>query len=101
MLVQRGTLGVGSVIVAGTTWARVRTLGVSDGGGGTLRAAGPSVPVEVIGWRELPAAGCEVLEAESEVRLPGHTPQFGSAAPTLTLVRHRRIPAPGGRQGGD
>ena len=67
VLVQRGTLAIGSVLVAGKTWARVRTLGAAGGAGATLDKAGPSVPVEVVGWRELPAAGSEVLEAENEV----------------------------------
>lgn len=70
VLIQRGTVNVGTVLVAGTTWARVRTLsaaGSSGPGGGRLESAGPSMPVEVIGWRDLPPAGSEVLAAESEV----------------------------------
>lgn len=45
LLVQRGILSVGQYLVAGTAWARVRTM--TDEGGKTLKGAGPSVPVEV------------------------------------------------------
>ena len=64
MLVQRGTLAPGACIVAGTTWGRVRAL--SDENGRAVKAAGPSRPVQVIGWRELPHAGDEVIQVASE-----------------------------------
>ncbi|KAK5126398.1 hypothetical protein LTR85_010634 [Meristemomyces frigidus] len=64
VLVRRGTLKVGAVIVAGKTWARVRTL--KNEGGQTVREVGPGMPVEVDGWRDQPAAGDEVLQAPSE-----------------------------------
>lgn len=64
VLVSRGTLRPGDVVVAGSTWARVRTL--RDEGGATVLAAGPGTPVEVDGWREQPTAGDEVLQAENE-----------------------------------
>ncbi|RZF33118.1 hypothetical protein LSTR_LSTR014639 [Laodelphax striatellus] len=62
VLVQRGRLRVGCVVVAGVAWARVRTM--SDGGGG----ATPATPVEVSGWRGnvVPSAGDIVLEVASE-----------------------------------
>ena len=65
LLVQRGTLRRGAVLVAGGCWARVRAL--FDDAGLPVPRAGPSVPVEVLGWRELPSAGLEVLEVDSEV----------------------------------
>ncbi|KAJ1567781.1 hypothetical protein HK405_004777, partial [Cladochytrium tenue] len=64
MIVKRGTLANGQVVVAGTTWARVR--GLVDENGKPLRSAGPALPVEVSGWKELPAAGDQVLEAPDE-----------------------------------
>ncbi|KAJ3090990.1 hypothetical protein HK100_007303, partial [Physocladia obscura] len=64
MLVTRGTLQAGQVLVAGTTWCKVRTL--SDDKGKTLKAAGPSVPVEISGWKDLPSAGDFALQAENE-----------------------------------
>jgi translation initiation factor IF-2 len=93
VLVQRGTVRVGSVLVAGDTWARVRTLAVAGGGGSDssddVTGAGPSVPVEIGGWRDLPPAGSEVLEAASEVR-PAHMQpsHAGSAHTPLSVHTH-------------
>ncbi|CAK1359597.1 Translation initiation factor IF-2, mitochondrial [Cercospora beticola] len=64
VLVRRGTLKPGAVIVAGKTWARVRSL--RNEGGRTLQEVGPGMPVEVDGWRDQPMAGDEVLQAPSE-----------------------------------
>ncbi|KAK5936394.1 hypothetical protein CgunFtcFv8_027761 [Champsocephalus gunnari] len=65
-LVQTGTLRRGSVLVAGTSWAKVRFL--LDENGRALQEAGPSVAVEIAGWKELPAAGDTMMEVESEQR---------------------------------
>lgn len=62
-LVQRGTLELGQFFIAGTQWGRIRTL-TSDHGT-PLRVAGPSVPVEVVGFTGLPAAG-DVLVVTAE-----------------------------------
>jgi translation initiation factor IF-2 len=64
VLVRRGTLRVGDVIVAGTTWARVRTL--RNEAGVEVAEAPPGTPVEVDGWRDQPSAGDEVLQAPTE-----------------------------------
>ncbi|PGG97163.1 translation initiation factor IF-2 [Blastomyces parvus] len=64
LLVKRGTLRPGDVIVAGTTWAKVRTL--KNEAGVVISEALPGTPVEVDGWKEQPQAGSEVLEARSE-----------------------------------
>lgn len=64
VLVRRGTLRVGDILVAGTTWARVRTL--KNEGGIAIDEVGPGMPVEVDGWREQPIAGDEVLQAADE-----------------------------------
>ena len=64
VIVTRGTVRVGSTIVAGTSFARVRQLFSADGR--ILDKAGPGTPVEVTGWKEIPEAGDEVLEAASE-----------------------------------
>ncbi|XP_035449865.2 translation initiation factor IF-2, mitochondrial isoform X3 [Spodoptera frugiperda] len=66
VLVQRGTLRRGSVIVAGTGWAKVRVLNSAEGR--VVQEAPPSTPVSVLGWRELPSAGDQVLEVSSEKR---------------------------------
>ncbi|XP_043214904.1 translation initiation factor IF-2, mitochondrial-like isoform X1 [Amphibalanus amphitrite] len=64
VLVQRGTLRRGAVLVAGGCWARVRAM--FDDAGRPVQRAPPSAPVEVLGWKELPSAGLEVLEVDSE-----------------------------------
>ncbi|MEW9308088.1 translation initiation factor IF-2 [Labrys neptuniae] len=66
VLVQRGTLKVGDIVVAGAEWGRVRAL-VSDIGA-TMPAAGPSVPVEVLGFNGTPEAGDRVAVVENEAR---------------------------------
>ena len=66
MLVQRGTLRVGDIIVAGTQWGRVRAL--LDDKGVTRQEAGPSFPVEILGFNGTPEAGDRVAVVESEAR---------------------------------
>lgn len=65
-VVQRGTLRRGCILVAGKSWAKVRFL--FDENGRAVTEAGPSVAVEVVGWKELPSAGETILEVESEQR---------------------------------
>ena len=66
VLVQRGTLHVGDIIVAGAEWGRVRAL-VSDTGE-PVQEAGPSVPVEVLGFTGTPDAGDRLAVVETEAR---------------------------------
>jgi translation initiation factor IF-2 len=66
VLVQRGTLKVGQLIVAGRAWGRVRAL--IDDKGLNVAAAGPSVPVEVLGFDSAPEAGDQLAVVESEAR---------------------------------
>jgi translation initiation factor IF-2 len=66
VLVQRGTLKVGALVVAGSHWGRVRAL--IDDKGATLEAATPSTPVEVLGFSGAPDAGDRVAVVESEAR---------------------------------
>lgn len=66
VLVQRGTLRVGDLVVAGAEWGRVRAL-VTDTGDNTA-AAGPSTPVEVLGFSGTPDAGDRLAVVENEAR---------------------------------
>jgi translation initiation factor IF-2 len=66
VLVQRGSLHVGDIVVAGAEWGRVRAL-VSDSGEGVAEA-GPSTPVEVLGFNGTPEAGDRLAVVESEAR---------------------------------
>lgn len=65
MIVKRGTLKPGSVLVAGTSWCRVKRM--IDANRVSHSSAGPATPIEVLGWKELPVAGDLVLEADTEV----------------------------------
>ena len=66
VLVQRGTLHVGDIIVAGMAWGRVRAL--LDDHGANIDTAGPSVPVEVLGFDSAPDAGDQFAVVENEAR---------------------------------
>ncbi|MBO0750930.1 MAG: translation initiation factor IF-2 [Bradyrhizobiaceae bacterium] len=66
VLVQRGTLHGGDIVVAGAEWGRVRAL-VSDTGA-AVSEAGPSMPVEILGFNGTPEAGDRLAVVESEAR---------------------------------
>ena len=66
VLVQRGTLKVGDILVAGAEWGRVRAL--VDDRGRRLDEAIPSQPVEVLGLGGVPGAGDEFVVVDSEIR---------------------------------
>ncbi|XP_026481994.1 translation initiation factor IF-2, mitochondrial-like isoform X2 [Ctenocephalides felis] len=65
-LVTRGTLRRGNILVSGLTSCRVRALYDHHGDQVTHIPAGPGIPVEVAGWRDLPKAGDQMIEVESE-----------------------------------
>ena len=64
LLVQNGTLNIGDIIIAGTAVGRVRAM--TDDKGRSIKSAGPSVPVEVIGLAEVPESGDEFAAVEDE-----------------------------------
>jgi translation initiation factor IF-2 len=66
VLIQRGTLHPGDIVVAGAEWGRVRAL-VSDTGE-PVQSAGPSTPVEVLGFSGTPDAGDRLAVVDSEAR---------------------------------
>lgn len=66
ILVKRGTMRPGDYIAAGTTWAKIRHL--RNEAGDDITEAPPGTPVEILGWRDLPAAGDEVIQAPDEGR---------------------------------
>ncbi|MBB3770674.1 translation initiation factor IF-2 [Angulomicrobium tetraedrale] len=66
VLVQRGTLHVGDIVVAGAEFGRVRAL--IDDKGANVTAAGPSFPVEVLGFNSTPEAGDRLAVVENEAR---------------------------------
>jgi translation initiation factor IF-2 len=64
LLVQNGTLNVGDAIIVGTTYGRIRAM--FDDKGKKIKSAGPSIPVEILGLSEVPAAGDRFHEVKDE-----------------------------------
>ena len=64
ILVQSGTLKKGDVLLAGTVFGRVRAM--NDENGKPIAEAGPSIPVEILGLSEVPAAGEDVMVLTDE-----------------------------------
>jgi translation initiation factor IF-2 len=64
VLVRDGKLQVGDYIVSGEAWAKVRAM--TDSAGQRLKEAGPSTPVQVLGFSDQPLAGQEVVVVKNE-----------------------------------
>jgi translation initiation factor IF-2 len=90
VLVQNGTLRVGDIVVVGGTFGKVRAL--VDDKGKQVKKAGPSIPVEVMGLQDVPAAG-DTLMVVSDERVARET-----ADKRKTRRRDVRISAAGGQR---
>ena len=66
VLIQSGTLKAGDVVLAGSTYGRVRAM--LDENGNTIKSAGPSIPVEIQGLTEVPQAGDDFIVMLDERR---------------------------------
>jgi len=66
VLVQRGTLHQGDIVVAGAEWGRIRAM--LDDKGRPMASAGPATPVEILGLSGVPGAGEPFIAVESEAR---------------------------------
>jgi translation initiation factor IF-2 len=66
VLVQKGTLHQGEIVVAGAEWGRVRAM--LDDKGRALKEAGPSMPIEILGLTGVPSAGEPFVVVENEAR---------------------------------
>ncbi|MEZ4870478.1 MAG: translation initiation factor IF-2 [Caldilineaceae bacterium] len=64
LLVQNGTLRQGDTVTVGTTWGRIKAM--FDHDGNTLKEAGPSTPVVVLGLQEVPSAGEHFERAKND-----------------------------------
>ncbi len=66
VLIQQGSLTVGDYFFCGSTWGRVRA--VADDAGDRIEKGGPSDPIELTGFEEVPAAGDVLQGTESEAK---------------------------------
>ena len=66
VLVQKGTLKQGEIVVAGAEWGRVRAM--LDDKGQQIKLAGPSTPIEILGLSSVPSAGEPFVAVENEAR---------------------------------
>ena len=64
VLVQKGTLQVGDALIAGTAYCRIRAM--QDENGRPADIAGPSKPVQILGWSHVPSAGDDFREVDDE-----------------------------------
>ena len=64
VLVQRGTIEVGDALIAGTAYCRIRAM--QDENGREVDVAGPSKPVQILGWSHVPSAGDDFREVDDE-----------------------------------
>ncbi len=78
ILIQKGTLRQGDIVVAGAEWGRVRAM--LDDKGRQIKSAGPSAPVEILGLAGVPSAGEPVVAVENEGR-----------AKEISELRQRRL----------
>ena len=89
ILVNRGTLHVGDAVVAGEASGRVRAM--RDFKGDPLKSGGPSTPVEIIGFDDLPVAGefCRVVKDERMARSLAH--KRANRLKTEALAKQRAL----------
>ena len=64
VLVQKGTLSVGDALVCGTAFCKIRAM--MDENGVSLLHAGPSKPVQILGWSHVPSAGDDFRQVHDE-----------------------------------
>lgn len=89
VLIQSGTLRVGDAFVAGTTSGRVR--GLIDDTGKKIHLAGPSTPVEVIGFSEVPAAGDVFTSVDDEKKARQIALARLQKQRLAIIARHRKL----------
>jgi translation initiation factor IF-2 len=88
VLVQRGTMRVGDAVVAGSHWGRVRAM--NDYLGNRVKEAGPSEPVEVLGFDTVPDAGEHVRVVENDRKARQLANERGQRLKTEALARRQR-----------
>ena len=87
VLVQRGTLDIGDALVSGTTYCKIRAM--QDENGAPVETAGPSKPVQLLGWEAVPASGDEFREVSGEREARNVASERESRARAAELVVSR------------
>ena len=88
VLVRKGTLAVGDALIAGTAYCRIRAM--QDENGRAVDRAGPSKPVQILGWSHVPSAGDEFREVEDEREARHIAEEREAKARQAELVTTRR-----------
>ncbi|HTG47475.1 MAG TPA: translation initiation factor IF-2 [Actinomycetota bacterium] len=88
VLVRKGTLEVGDALIAGTAYCRIRAM--QDENGRSVERAGPSKPVQILGWSHVPSAGDDFREVEDEREARHIAEEREAKARQAELVTARR-----------
>ncbi len=88
VFVRKGTLAVGDALIAGTAYCRIRAM--QDENGRAVDRAGPSKPVQILGWSHVPSAGDEFREVEDEREARHIAEEREAKARQAELVTTRR-----------
>jgi translation initiation factor IF-2 len=88
VLVQKGTLRVGDSLVAGPTYCKIRAM--LDEAGAPVSSAGPSKPVQLLGWSHVPASGDEFVQVDDEREARHITEGREARTRAAELVTQRR-----------
>jgi len=89
VLVQRGTLRVGALIVSGTAWARVRAM--LDDAGEPIKEAGPGTPAQVLGFNAVPEAGDDFRSVTDERQARQIAQERESRRRAADLISRKRV----------
>ncbi|MGI8521376.1 MAG: translation initiation factor IF-2 [Actinomycetota bacterium] len=89
VLVKRGELRRGDLVVAGTSWGKIRAM--LDEHGRNVKSAGPGTPVQVLGWQSLPEAGDEFHAAYDEREARAVTSEREQHRRAADLVAQKQV----------
>ena len=89
VLVKRGELRRGDIVVAGTSWGKIRAM--LDEHGRNVKGAGPGTPVQVLGWQSLPEAGDEFHAAYDEREARAMTSEREQHRRAADLVAQKQV----------
>jgi translation initiation factor IF-2 len=89
VLVKRGELRRGDIVLAGVSWGKIRAM--LDERGRNVKSAGPGTPVQVLGWQSLPEAGDEFRSADDEREARAVTSEREQHRRAADLVAQKQV----------